>query len=244
MGALLILGPAARAQATLQDATPASAASGVEVGADPARSQASGASPRGMLLDAVVATVDDVLITRSDLVFEARVHALDLQGAAALSRSLTQEDLREALERSLSERLHAREAERLGVVPPTPQELEVQLALLEGRAGGAGMLEAFLRVHGADGAQLVALLQRGELSARAKESRVRVRAQVTEAEIRRAWEASGSTASLAEDREALALRLRSERAREVEARELERLLRNARVRRIAPWARQLVGQGR
>lgn len=211
----------------------------------PMRAQAADpAAPRGNLMDAVVATLDEVLITRSDLVFESRVHGLAQEGTASLSRSLNEKDLQRALERTLAERLHAREAERLGVVPPTPQELEAQLQLIESRAGGAGILEAFLRVHGSDRVQLTALIERGELAERAKESRVRVRAQVTEAELRRAWESSGSKGPFADERDALADKLRAERAREIEGRELERLLRNAKVRRIATWARLTAGQGR
>jgi len=235
---LLLLPLASRAQETPQ---PASRSGGAPAGGAEAPVPA---APRGLLMDEVVATLEEALITRSDLVFEARVHALGLEGTAALSRSLGERELLGTLERSLAERLHAREAERLGVVPPTPQELEERLQQLEARAGGTGIVEAFLRVHGADRGQLTALLERGELAARARESRVRVRAQVTEAEVRRAWEASGSQVPFGEEREGIAARLQAERAREVEGRELERLLRNAKVRRIAPWARLTAGQGR
>src|SRR5690606_15164140 len=145
------------------------------------------------------------------------------------------------LETSLLGRLLAQEAERLGVPPLTEAEKQAQLAQLEAQAGGAPLLDAFLTRHGADRTSLLGLIERWEQASRALEVRVRVRAQVTEAEIREAHAASGSTRPYPEERERLARTLRRERSQAVAARERMRLMESASIRRLAPWARRAAG---
>lgn len=195
------------------------------------------AAGEGMLLDAAVAMLGEQLITRSDLIFEARVRALAAQGPLGLSRGIDSAVLARTLETSLLGRLLAQEAERLGVPPLTEAEKQSQLASLEAQAGGPALLDAFLTRHGADRAQLLGLIERWEQASRALEVRVRVRAQVTEAEIREAHAESGSTRPYTEERERLARELRRERSRAVAARERARLMESASIRRLAPWAR-------
>lgn len=191
----------------------------------------------GLLLDATVAMLGEQLLTRSDLIFEARIRALAQQGPVGLSAPMDVPRLAETLETSLLGRLLAQEAERLGVPPLTEAEKQTQLAQLEAQAGGPALLDAFLTRHGADRAQLLGLLERWEQASRALEVRVRVRAQVTEAEIRAAHAQSGSSRPYAEERERIARELRQERSRAVTARERQRLMENAAIRRLAPWAR-------
>ncbi|HLT30068.1 MAG TPA: hypothetical protein VK013_08490 [Myxococcaceae bacterium] len=212
-----------------------------EHAAGPDRHAAGRPAGEGMLLDAAVAMLGEQLITRSDLIFEARVRALAAQGPLGLSRSIDQAQLARTLETSLLGRLLAQEAERLGVPPLTEAEKHAQLAQLEAQAGGPALLDAFLTRHGADRAQLLGLIERWEQASRALDVRVRVRAQVTEAEIREAHAESGSTRPYAEERERLARELRRERSRAVAARERARLMESASIRRLAPWARADAG---
>ena len=91
----------------------------------------------GELLDAVVAMLDDTLITQGDLLFEARVEALR-QGERRLPPGSVVDGaaLARTLERSLGERLLSREAERLGVMPLGLQERETLVGRVEAQAGG------------------------------------------------------------------------------------------------------------
>lgn len=201
--------------------------------ASAARAQTPSA-PQGELLDAVVALLDDTLITRGDLIFEARVEALRQGSTAAAWSPVDGAALARTLERSLGERLLSREAERLGVLPLGLQEREALVGRVEAQAGGPEALERFLARHGVDRVQLAALLERQVRASRALGSRLRVRAQVTEAEVRRhyASQAEALDRPYVEVRESLRVQLEQERAREVVVREQERLFSGARIRRL------------
>ena len=229
----LVVAQPAPAQADTASHSPPSAAQDAP-GERPGTPRGAG---EGMLLDAAVAMLGEQLITRSDLIFEARVRALAAQGPLGLSRGIDHALLARTLETSLLGRLLAQEAERLGVPPLTEAEKQSQLAQLEAQAGGPALLDAFLTRHGADRTQLLGLIERWEQASRALDVRVRVRAQVTEAEIREAHAESGSTRPYADERERLARKLRRERSQAVAARERARLMESASIRRLAPWAR-------
>lgn len=206
-----------------------------------ARAQAEAPAAEGRVLDRVVAVVEEALITQSDLVFEAHVLLVQRGGGRSAWTPLDEVLLKSVLELSIAQRLQVREAERLGVPALEPAERDALLAAFRRHFESAEAYAAFLEGHGADGPQLAALLERGVRAERALESRLRVKVQVTEAEVRRHYEARAAVLGrpYAEVRERLREELVRARSREAAAEELALLQRGARIRRVAPFAREV-----
>lgn len=158
----------------------------------------SGGQPE--VLDQVVAVVRlpgremaegprEALILLSDVRFEAALALLQRGADPRALAPLEGEALRSALSFAISQRLHLQDAERLRAFTLTPEEVDAAWTDLAGRLGGEEAIGTFLSRYGRTPAELRRALELSLRAARALDSKVRLRAQVSEAEIRRAWEA-------------------------------------------------------
>jgi len=185
------------------------------------------------VLDRVVAQVDGQVITLSDLRFEARVAMVERGGAALAETPLDEATLRSALELAIAQRAAGAEADRLGSFPLEASDVETRLKRFEGRFADHSAFERFLDASGADLSQLRDVLGRALRAERALDARVRLRAQVSEADVRRAWEAEGSPGSFEEARAALRDQLVRQRYEAAAREELAKLRAAAQVRIVA-----------
>ena len=213
----------------------------------PARAQGdapavrSPSGPPGEVLDRVVAVVGGEVVTLSALELEARVWLVERGALDAADAPLGQQALRAALELSLSQRLQVQDAERLEAFPVEPAEVEARLARLRGQFPGEAAFQAFLARHDADVPQLAALLARALRAERVLDRRIRLRALVTDAEVRRHYDAQGGDLGdvpFESVREALRERLHRERYARLAREELARVRAEGDVRRVAPFARE------
>ena len=191
------------------------------------------ASAADQVLDRVVAQVDGQVITLSDLRFEARVAMVERGGVALADAPLDETALRSALELAIVQRAAGAEADRLGSFPLEAADVEARLQRFEGRFANRGAVELFLRSSGADESQLRDVLGRSLRAERALDARVRLRAQVNEGDVRRAWEAAGRQGSFEDARSALREQLVRTRYEGAAREELAKLRAAAQVRIVA-----------
>ena len=198
------------------------------------------AAPAGRVLDRVVAVVESQVLTLSTLEFEARVALIERGGVQAAEAPLDESILRGALELALSQRLQVLDADRLQAFPADPQELQARHARFVARIGGEAALQAFLTRHEVDAEALVAVLERAVRAEHILDSRVRLRAQVSEAEVRRYYDAHAQElgGSYALARAGVRERLMRERYAQLAQAELASVRRSPLVRRVAPFARE------
>lgn len=199
-----------------------------------------GALAAEQVLDRVVAVVGGQVLTLSELEFEARVALVQRGGVRAAEESLDEHALQSALELSINQRLLVAGADRLRAFTAERSEVEGRLRLFRERFEDEPALLSFLARHDADLDQLLAVLERGVRAERILDSRIRLRAQVGEAEARRYWEGHKAALGTSYDavREALKERLMRERYGELAQEEFARVREDARVRRVAPFARE------
>lgn len=200
----------------------------------------------GRVLDRVVAEVEGRAVTQSELEFEARVALVQRGALQAATAPLDEQTLRGALDLSVAERLQVLDADRLQAFPAEQSEVQARVTRFKGRFPTPAAFEAFLARHEADEAQLAALLERGVRAERILDSRIRLRAQVTEVELRRYYDAHRAELDGPYEavRGVLRERLGRERYQRLAAAELAQLQRGARVRRVAPFARAGAEGGR
>jgi hypothetical protein len=192
------------------------------------------------VLDRVVAVVEGEVLTLSALDFEARLALVERGGVQAAEGPLDDETLRRALELAVSQRLQVLEAERLQAFPLDPAQLSGRLARLRARFVSPEAYQAFLERHEADEDMVQTVVARALRAERILDSRVRLRAQVSEAEVRRYYDArahelAGPYETL---RPALRDRLVRERYAQAAAAELARVRAGAQVKWVAPFARE------
>jgi hypothetical protein len=185
------------------------------------------------VVDRVVAQVDDQVITLSDLRFEARVALVERGGVTLADAPLDEGTMKSALDLAIAQRAAGAEADRLGTFQLEAADVEVRLRSFENRFPDRAAVDQFLRANGADKSQLAEVLGRVLRAERALDARVRLRAQVSEAEVRRAWEAAGSPGSLEQARAAIRGELVRERYAAAAREELAKLRAAARVRIVA-----------
>lgn len=198
--------------------------------------------PRGesRLVDRVVAVIEDRVLTLSELEFEARVALVQRAGVLAAEGPLDESALRAALELAISQRLLVIEADRVQAFEVEGSELQARLVALRERFGSEPALLAFLARHDADVDQLQAVLERSLRAERILDSRIRLRAQVGELELQRYYKQNEAElkAPYAAVRDALRDKLFRERYGALAAAELAQVQAGARVRRVAPFARE------
>lgn len=145
-----------------------------------------GAEPR--VIDRAVASIEGRVIAASQLEFEARVLLVDAGGVAAAFGALDQQVLEASLRAIIDARLAVLEADKLEAYPLDPGELEAAIAKFRARFESEGRFAQFLAAHEADLNELGEVLRRSLRAQKALEGKLRLRAQVTEAEAR-AWQA-------------------------------------------------------
>jgi hypothetical protein len=194
---------------------------------------AASASAADPVLDRVVAQVDGQVITLSDLRFEAHVALVERGGASLADAPLDESALRSALELAIAQRAAGAEADRLGSFTLEAQDVEARFNRFAARFPDKAAVEAFLRASGADESQLREVLARALRAERALDARVRLRAQVSESDVRRAWEAAGSPGTFEESRAAIKEQLVRTRYEAAAKEELAKLRAAAQVRIVA-----------
>lgn len=190
--------------------------------------------------DRVVAVINREVLTLSELRFEARVALALAGGNEALATPLDGPLLRSTLDYVVGQRLQVAEAEKLQAFTVDQQEVDAALFALERKLGGAGAVSAFLAGSDMGRETLAAVLARKLRAERALDGKLRLKAQVSDAEVRRAWEVDGASraAPFEQARAELRDRLARERYKELALAELLRLRRAADVRVVDPaaWA--------
>lgn len=194
----------------------------------------------GRVVDRVVAIIEGQVLTLSELRFEARVALVQRAGVQALEAPLDEETLRSALELIINQRVQVLNADRLQAFPAEPSEVRARLAAFEARIGGEAALRRFLAAHDVSGEELEGVLARGLRAERILDSRIRLRAQVGETEVRRYYEqhADEYLAGYESARAAIREKLVRERYGALAAEELAQVRASAQVRRVAPFTRE------
>ncbi len=198
----------------------------------------------GRVIDRVVVVLGNQVLTLSELEFEARVTLVQRGGVRAAEVPLDEKTLRSALELAINQRLLVAGADRLQAFQAERSEVEGRLKSFRERFEDESALLAFLARHDADLEQLTAVLERGVRAERILDSRIRLRAQVSEAEVRRYWEAHKGTLGGPYElvRDALKEKLFRERYGELAKDEFKQVRESARIRRVAPFARNREGE--
>jgi hypothetical protein len=194
---------------------------------------ATGAAAADPVIDRVVAQVDGQIITLSDLRFEAHVALVERGGAALANAPLDEPALASALELAIAQRAAGAEADRLGSFQLEPADVDARVQRFEARFANKAAVDLFLSTWGADESQLREVLGRALRAERALDARVRLRAQVSETDVRRAWEAAGSPGTFEASRAAIREDLMRSRYEAAAREELAKLRALAQVRIIA-----------
>jgi hypothetical protein len=166
----------------------------------------------GRVLDRVVALVDGRVLSWTQLDFEARVMLIDRGGVEAATAPLDAATLQNALDLAIAQRAATTEADKLNAYPVEPAEIDQRLGTFESRFPSAAAFEAFLKAHDADRAALAEVLARALRTEKFVEGRVRLRSQVPESDVRKAWEADKGGRTWEEARGPLRDRMQRERA--------------------------------
>lgn len=198
------------------------------------------------VLDRVVALVDGRVLSWSQLDFEARVMLIDRGGVQAATAPLDASALQGALDLAIAQRAATAEADKLNAYAVDPAEIDRRLRGFEARFASPAAFEAFLRAHDTDRAALAEVLARALRTEKLIEGRVRLRSQVPEGEVKKAWEADRGGQSWEEARGPLRERMQRERAFVLAREALGQLRSSIPVRIIArpdELAREQLGLG-
>ncbi len=189
---------------------------------------------RRRVVDRAVAAVEGRVITASRLDFEARVLLVNAGGVEAATASLDEETLRRSLQALIDQRLATLEADKLEAFPVEQEELDRAVTAFQARFPGQARFREFLERHDADLADLRQVLRRSLRAQRALEGKLRLRAQVTEAEARVYRSQHEELKDVPLD--VLRQRLFSQRFQALVKDELEQQRRQVDVRLLGPYA--------
>ena len=193
-----------------------------------------------------MALVDGRVLSWTQLDFEARVMLIDRGGVEAATAPLDAATIQNALDLAIAQRAATTEADKLNAYPVEPAEIDQRLRTFESRFPSAAAFEAFLKAHDADRAALAEVLARAVRTEKFIEGRVRLRSQVPESEVRKAWEADKGGRTWEEARGPLRDRMQRERAYVLAREALAQLRTSIPVRIIArpeDLAREHLGLG-
>jgi len=137
---------------------------------------------------------------------------IDRGGVQAATGPLDASTLQSALELAIAQRAANAEADKLNAYPVEPAEIDQRLRGFESRFASPGAFQAFLKAQDADRAALAEVLARAIRTEKFIEGRVRLRAQVPESEVRKAWEADKGGQTWEQARGPLRERMERERA--------------------------------
>jgi hypothetical protein len=129
-------------------------------------------------------TFEGIVITQSQLEFEARVLLIDAGGIAAAFAPLDQQVLEASLRAVIDQRLALLEANKLEAYPIEPGELEKSIVRFRERFESEARFAQFLENHEATLDDLAEVLRRSLGAQRALEGKLRLRAQVSESDAR------------------------------------------------------------
>lgn len=144
---------------------------------------------RGQVIDRIVAVVDGQVLTLSGLEFEARVALIEQGGAAAASAPLDEAALHSALQWSVAQRVETSEADRLHAFTVEDSEVAARLSRFQSRFEGHDAYERFLASQEVDEPQLAEVLARAIRAEKVLDSKVRLKARVTEDAVRAYYDA-------------------------------------------------------
>src|SRR5262245_50767345 len=164
------------------------------------------------VLDRAVALGAGRVLSWSQLDFEARVMLIDRGGVEAATAPLDASTLQNALDLAIAQRAATAEADKLNAYPVDPAEIDQRMRTFESRFPTAAAFEAFLKAHDADRAALAEVLARALRTEKFIEGRVRLRSQVPESDVRKAWQADHAGRTWDEARGPLRERMQRERA--------------------------------
>lgn len=192
------------------------------------------AEPEGRVLDRAVASIEERVITASQLDFEARVLLVNAGGVNAAFAPLDQPVLESSLRLMIDQRLAVLEADKLEAWPLEPGELEKAIADFRARFDGEATFVRFLQLHEADLGDLGEVLRRNLRAQRALEGKLRLRAQVGEAEAKR-YQAAHPELKNSAPEQVRAL-LAQKKFGELVKQELQEQRRQSDVRLLGPFA--------
>lgn len=129
-----------------------------------------------------MAVVAGRVITASELEFEARVLLIRAGGIEAATAPLERELLAKVLDAVIGERLVVAEADKLKAWRVDPQQLTEAVEAFRARFATRAELDAFLERSEMTPEELSAVLERGLRVQRALDGKLRLRAQVSEAQ--------------------------------------------------------------
>ncbi|MFL5319264.1 MAG: hypothetical protein ACJ790_06370 [Myxococcaceae bacterium] len=205
-----------------------------EVGSGPDGGAAVGQA-ESRLIDRVVAVVEGQVITQSELEFETRVALVQHGAVQAASAPLDERTMKASLDYVIGQRLHAAEAEKLQAFVLDEGEVDQALSQFEEKIGGRTSLQEFLAANEADRQSLGVVVARSLRAERILDSKIRLRAQVSDADVRRYYDAHASelNGTWEDLRPVLKEKLVRDRYTELAQAEMQQLRRAASVRIIA-----------
>ncbi len=192
------------------------------------------ADPR--IIDRTVALVNGQVITLTELDREARVLLIYAGGVEAATAPLELATQREALDEIISDRLLSGEAEALGAYPPAAEDGELEsdaLRRFKGRFATQASWQEFLDRHDADEATISVTLSRFLRAQHVLDGRLRLKAQVSEAEARKYLDDHKELAGISVA--AVRQKLFADRFKVLARNEVKQARKNARVRMLGPF---------
>ncbi len=209
-----------------------------------AATQAQPQAKDGVVIERVVALIDGRVLTLSELEFEARVALIQRGGVQAATAPLDDQALRGALELAIGERLETDAADKLQAFPPEEGEVDAAVRTFQAKFDTEAQFSGFLQRHQADVQELAAVLARRLRAEKILDSKIRLRARVSEAEVKRYYEEHQSELSgtYEELRSKLREKLVRDRYAALASEELSQIRKGVDVRLVAPFARAQSGQ--
>ena len=191
------------------------------------------------VVDRSVAVVDGELITLSELTFEAQVALVEAGADPAQVQALDLSTLRSALDLAIAQRLEVAEAERLRAFPMDEAEVAGRLKRFAAHFKDERAFERFLGREEMDQGQLAVVLARELRAEKVLDSKVRLRAQVSESELRvyYANHAAQLGVPFNQARSEIREKLIQQKYAKLAQAEVAQLRASGGVRLLAPWAR-------
>ena len=186
-----------------------------------------------------MALIDGHVLTLSELKFETRVMMIHAGGVEAAFQELEPSTLRRVLDSVINQRLEIAEADKLKAYPLEEGELDRVMDRFALRLGGPEALETFLKANDADPSMLAGVLSRMLRTERVFEGKLKLKAQVSEAEAKNIQSERPDLKGLPVP--LLRQKLYDERFKALAATELAQVRKSASVRLLGPFAERVNG---
>ncbi|MFN7131585.1 MAG: hypothetical protein ACK4N5_05845 [Myxococcales bacterium] len=188
-----------------------------------------------------MAVVDKQPLMQSELEFEARVALIAKGGTEAVYAALPDEVLASVVDYVIGQKVAHAEAERLGVFAVDDAEVVKGMQAFAQKFPHDRAYHEFLLAQEASEDQLAAIIRRDLRVARYVDSKVKLMARVTEAELRRFYDTHQEDfagQSYNRVREGIRALLIRERYQDLARTQLEQLRARSDIRLVAAWARR------